>query len=163
MSMYVLEVVRKPGEKFGKAIGQLLDPDGDVLARGPMVTGGKQVDSEAYGGVTPPGQWVPVETLERREHLRGDEFTFCRMLPNSGQRESHPNRTYGIHIKDPFMVHYGGSSSGCVCFLPSWWSKGLSVFNTAYRKGLFIEVIDDPDVDLSEFSDEFAKYDEKYA
>lgn len=162
---YTFEVIRKPGEAYGKAIGRILDPDGNEVARGPVVTGPKnKLDPAQYGGVTPPGPWAAVETLEKREHARGgDPFTYCRMIPLGQQRKLYPNRTYNaVHITDPFMVHFAGSSSGCVCIMGIWWDQGVQAFNVAFAVGLIIVVKDDPNVDLSEFSEAFDDYHKKY-
>lgn len=157
---WILEIQRKPGAAFGAAIGTFYK-DGEAQDHGPMITGKRDVlDPKEYGGVTPPGEWCPVETLEKRPHLRGDEFTYSRLLPIGEQRTTHSRRTYGIHIKDPFMSHYAGSSSGCPSCLPVWWDKYKKLFNQAFKEGLLISVEESDDVNLDEFKEAFEKYDQ---
>ena len=156
-------VLRKPGAEYGAGIATIEAQDGHLLARGPVITGKKSAPAATeYGGVTPPGIWFPVETLEKRDHPRGESFTFSRILPAEDQRMTHKARTYGIAINDPFMVHYGGRSTGCVCILPEWWDYGVDTFNRCFSEGLTIEIVDDPTVDLDEFSAAFEAYAKKY-
>lgn len=161
---YVLEIRRKPGAEFGAAIGTFYRDD-EVIGHGPMITGPRnKLDPTQYGSITPPGEWIPVETLEKRQHLRGgDPFSFSRIIPGGEQRTAHKKRTYDINRNDPFMVHYGGTSTGCPCFLPCWWEKGKDLYNEGFAGGLMIDIIDDPVVDLSEFAGEFEKYSEEMA
>lgn len=158
--MICLEIKRKIGAEFGAAVGTFIDLEtGEVLAYGPMITGPRhKLNPTEYSNITPPGIWYPTQTLKNREHLRGGKFTFSILIPDPETRAEHPKRTYDPLRTDPFMSHYAGSSTGCPSCLPVWWSEYKKAWNDSFNKGLFIEIIDEEDVDLSKWEVEFEEY-----
>ena len=164
--MIILEIQRRVGAEFGAGVGTFWDTEsgeeGSPLASGPVITGPRyKLDSKEYGAITPPGDWIPVEPLGKRDYPKVMASTFSRLMPASGQQTTHPKRTYGIHRKDPFMSHSMGSSSGCVgpIHVGSWKDDYKKAFNDAIKShGLMIVIEDCEGLDLSEWEEAFEAY-----
>lgn len=106
--------------------------DGQQIFKGRTKTGGAILDPHRLGGVTPYGDYILVEPIDRRRHPRGTTFRFGRFIPTGPIRSSHRSRTWDLE-KVPFMVHYGGSSTGCIAVLPKWWPNFYKVINKYFR------------------------------
>lgn len=103
----------------------------EVVGEWSCITGGKITDPAAYGGLTPTTTWVMIEPIQVQTHpTSGSRFRFSRIVP-VGQKEKWKNRTFDPE-RWPFMIHYAGTSTGCIAILPKDWRNFYETVNAAF-------------------------------
>lgn len=139
---YSSQVIRNPYLEDGPGFETLYLGD-RAVASWPIVTGHKELDPKAYGGLTPPIRVVmdgPIhEHQEPNYHVINQDH--CVLLPYEEDKDlaasEYPNRTW-YRDGDRFKRHKigwgkGGRSSGCLS-TPDWyWDYCKTWLNKAYE------------------------------
>lgn len=113
------------------------------VASWPVVTGDKELDPKAYGGLTPPVRVVMTGPIHPHQEP-GSPITnqdHCVLEPYLEDRdlvaEEYPKRTW-YRDGDRFKRHKigwgkGGKSTGCLCPLDWYWDYAKGWLNKAYE------------------------------
>lgn len=137
MSYYAV-VERNPNVEKGPGAFRLY-LDNELVREFSCITGGAQLDSRKYGGLTPELAWVMIQPIAMRDHPspnRG-EMEMAIIVPYAGGKTFFPNRTlYGEQL-DPYMVHIAGTSTGCIAIKKEEWRDFVECINGAFEAESF--------------------------
>lgn len=129
------EVVRRI-ERDGPGVFRLKRGE-ELLGEWECITGGKELNSKNYGGLTPELKWVMIEDIAWRKHpSRDSKMEFCRIIP-VGSKEGFERRTFDVD-RWPFMIHISGRSTGCIAIKSKDWKEAVKILNENWKRENFI-------------------------
>ena len=134
-------VVQREVAQLGK--GHLtLFRGGETINKWPVITGGSKIDARERSAITPPIEWIMIESIRTRTHPKGHRMNMARIIPFGPEKSFYPNRTFSIHDW-PFMIHEAGRSTGCIAVLSDYWRDCRRHLNQAYAECTFSIYVED--------------------
>lgn len=108
-----------------------------LLREWKCITGGDELDSRKYGGLTPELTWVMTQKIGNNEHPKRGTMYMSIIQPVGGGKTFFPNRTLQGEDGYPFMIHVAGISTGCIAIQSSQWDDFVSCINAAFASSSF--------------------------